>query len=67
VPDLIIMFDLPVAVALDRIRKRHGDGPNLFEKEEHLLRAQAIFDGLSGFRACIASMPPAMKRACSTS
>ena len=49
VPDLIIMFDLPVAVALDRIRKRHGDGPNLFEREEHLLRAQAIFDGLSGF------------------
>ncbi len=49
VPDLLIIFDLPVAVALDRIRRRAPDGPNLFEREDQLLRAKTILDGLDGF------------------
>ncbi len=49
VPDLLLLFDLPVAEALARIRRRAPDGPNLFEREDQLLRAKAIFDSLDGF------------------
>ena len=60
VPDLVIIFDLPVAVALDRIRRRAPDGPNLFEREDQLLRAKSIFDALQGFPriACVDATLP---------
>ena len=61
VPDLIAIFDLPVEEALARIRRRAPDGPNLFEREDQLTRAQQIFDSLEGFPRIVrldATRPP---------
>ncbi|MCG3174946.1 MAG: Thymidylate kinase [Myxococcota bacterium] len=47
-PDLTIIVDIPVAAALERIRKGRGEQPNSFEKEESLTRTRAIFLSFSG-------------------
>ena len=39
-------MDLPVEVALARIRGREAEGPNEFEKRDMLERVKGIFDGL---------------------
>lgn len=49
VPDALVLFDLPVAEALRRIRNRDAQGPNLFEREDFLHRVREIFDSLGGF------------------
>jgi dTMP kinase len=41
-PDLLVLLDLPVDVALERIRRRGGDG-NLFERRETLVACARIF------------------------
>lgn len=41
-PGLLVLLDLPPAVGLQRIRSR-GDVANLFEREENLEKAAAIF------------------------
>lgn len=45
-PDLIIIFALPVAEALRRIRASRPGGENLFEREEYLERVLANFNAL---------------------
>jgi dTMP kinase len=45
-PDLVVLVDLPVEVALARIRGREAEGPNEFEKREMLEKVKAIFDSL---------------------
>ena len=47
VPDLAIVFDLPVDVALSRIKHVRGDIPNEFEKAESLEIIRQIFLELS--------------------
>jgi dTMP kinase len=46
-PDLVVLVDLPVDVALARIRGREAEGPNEFEKREMLLKVKGIFDSLT--------------------
>ncbi len=45
-PDLVVLVDLPVDVALSRIHGREADGPNEFERREMLQKTKAIFDAL---------------------
>ncbi len=45
VPDLLFLFDLPVAEALSRVGAR-GQGSTAFEKEEYLRTVKALFDSL---------------------
>ncbi len=47
VPDLLLILDLPVDVAISRIGAR-GDGANEFEKRENLERCREIFLSLAG-------------------
>lgn len=49
VPDLILLFELPIEEALRRIRLREEEGPNLFEREHHLRAVDAILRRLEGF------------------
>lgn len=42
VPDLLLMFDLPAEIGLERVRER-GAGADLFEREDELRRARDIF------------------------
>jgi dTMP kinase len=46
-PDLLFIFDVAPAVGLARVRSR-GDVADLFEKEDELARARAIFLRLEG-------------------
>lgn len=46
VPDLVVLLELPVAVALERIGVRDGSG-NEFEREENLRACALIFEKLS--------------------
>ncbi len=46
-PDLVVLVDLPVDVALGRIRGREAEGPNEFEKREMLMKVKGIFDSLT--------------------
>ncbi|GAA5510375.1 dTMP kinase [Novipirellula caenicola] len=43
IPDLTLFFDLPVAVALQRISETRGDAPNEFEQEEALTEIRKSF------------------------
>ena len=58
-PDLVLVFTLPVDVALERVCSRHTSGQDLFEKRESLVRVREIFDGLEGshFRHIDAEAP----------
>lgn len=46
VPDLVILLEVPVATAIDRIGGRDGS-TNTFEKEENLRACRGIFNQLS--------------------
>lgn len=41
-PDLLLLFDLPPRVSLERVRSR-GGGVDLFEREDELTRVREIF------------------------
>jgi dTMP kinase len=45
-PDLLVILDLDVTAALDRIRNARGSAPDAFEGEDYLRRVAAIFDGI---------------------
>jgi dTMP kinase len=45
-PDVFLLLDLPVAVGLERIRRR-GDEPNDFERADSLEKARGIFLNLA--------------------
>ncbi len=47
VPDLLVIFEVPIDEALRRIGSRNGAG-DLFEKREDLARCAAIFASFSG-------------------
>jgi dTMP kinase len=52
VPDLVVVFEIPVEEALRRLEHRHASqavAPDHFETEERLTRVKAIFDSLTGF------------------
>lgn len=53
IPDLVVLFDLPVEEALRRIRARDEHGPDLFEREGYLARVREIFLTLNGFPAIV--------------
>ena len=42
-PDLLVLLDIPLRVAMQRIRARGDGAGNLFEREEALARCAAIF------------------------
>lgn len=46
-PDLVLLFDLDPEIALDRIREKRGESPNLFEKLEYLRQVRENFLKLS--------------------
>lgn len=46
-PDLLVLLDVDPAVGLARVKQR-GDEADLFEKEEDLRKARAIFSELNG-------------------
>jgi len=46
VPDLVILIDIPLELALKRIEENRRGGANLFERRESLEKVQAIFDSL---------------------
>lgn len=48
-PDLVFIFEVPVAEGLARISAR-GPREELFEREDHLERVAAIFRGMTGRR-----------------
>jgi len=45
-PDLLVLLDLSVDEALERVRKSRGGAPDEFEQAESLAKVKAIFDGL---------------------
>ncbi len=45
-PDLLILFDLPVSEALERVTRNRASGPDHFEKADYLKRVKAVFDQL---------------------
>lgn len=45
-PDMALLFELPVAVSLQRITKGRGDTLNDFEQEETLQKVRSIFNSL---------------------
>lgn len=59
-PDLVLLFELTVEKALERIARRDASGPNLFERADYLNRVRAIFDSLEWkeIRRIDANRPP---------
>lgn len=47
VPDLILRFDVPVDVALERISRTRPEGANQFEKREYLEKVKALFEEMN--------------------
>jgi len=44
VPDLLVILELPVEEALERVRRGRSNGPDLFEHAEYLERVSEQFD-----------------------
>jgi dTMP kinase len=45
-PDLLVILELPLDEALERITRERGEEPNEFEKREHLEQCSRIFDSI---------------------
>lgn len=45
-PDLLVILELPVSEALERITRKRGSVPDAFEEAEYLERVKAVFDGI---------------------
>jgi dTMP kinase len=45
-PDLLVILELPVAEALERIREKRGDEPDHFEGADYLEKVKRIFDAV---------------------
>lgn len=52
VPDIVLWLDVPVSIAMQRIRSRDGEG-NLFEREDDLLRIGEIFREIAARDAAV--------------
>ena len=42
-PDLVLLFDLDPEIAIDRIKEKRGERPNLFEKLDYLRQVRENF------------------------
>ncbi|MFH1734627.1 MAG: dTMP kinase [bacterium] len=43
IPDLVLLFDLDPELAIERIKTKRGETPNLFEKIDYLTKVREIF------------------------
>lgn len=46
-PDLLVILELEVSAALERIRQSRGDGPDHFEGAEYLQKVARVFEGVT--------------------
>jgi dTMP kinase len=46
VPDIVFLLKIPPNIGLKRIKKGRNEVPNLFEREESLIRVARIFDSI---------------------